>query len=176
MFVARRAGAMIYLASQAGCTALPASVARMIRGNLPQSHQFIRTLAAPAEGDVIDLVGIADPAAPWPRAMKRTRRPTVVLLGDDPGAPGGMGGPEAWQCAAKLSRWARAVLVHAAGGQPEHYAEATRAALCVGRVAMIESTMTHARAWAERMNCSRTLLILAREGLHPLPQNAEAVQ
>jgi hypothetical protein len=166
---------MIYLASQAGCTALPASLARTIRGNLPASHQFVRTLAAPAECDVIDMVGFADPRTPWPRAMKHTRRPTVVLLGDDPGAPAGLGGPEAWRCAASLSRWARAVLVHAAGGEPEHYAEATRAALCVGRVAMIETTAIHARAWAHRMNCRRTLLILPRDGLHPLPQNAEAV-
>jgi len=167
---------MIYLASLDGCTALPASLARTIRGNLPASHQFVRTLSAPAEGDVIDLVGIADPAAPWPRMMKHPRRPTVALIGDDPGAPGGMGGPQAWRCATKLSRWAHAVIVHAAGGQPEHYAEATRAALCVGRVAMIETTMTHARAWAERMNCRRTLLILAREGLHPPPQKAGAMQ
>ncbi len=83
---------MIFLAAPAGCTMLPASMARTIRGNLPASHRFISTLAAPAEGDVI------------------------------------------------------------------------------------ETTMTHTRAWAERMNCRRTLLILAREGLHPPPQKAGAMQ
>jgi len=32
----------------------------------------------------------------------------------------------------------------------------------------------HAKAWAKRMNCPRTLLILPREGAHPIPQKTEA--
>ncbi len=159
---------MIILAAPGGCSVLPARLSRKIRDNLPPYFGFMGPLAAPAEGDVIDVLAIADPATPWPRHMKKSRTPTVALLGDDPGCEGGYGGPDAWACANKLGRWARAVLVHGAGGEAQHYAEATRAALKVGRVALIETTSANARAWALRLNCPRTLMILPRDGLHPI--------
>jgi hypothetical protein len=124
---------------------------------------------------MIDVVAIADPSTPWPRQLKHSRRPTVVLLGDDPGTPDGMGGPDAWRCTVKLARWVRAVLVHGAGGAPEHYAEAVRACRKVGRVALIETTSRHAHAWVNRIGCPRTLLILPKTGPHPLA-HAEAAQ
>jgi hypothetical protein len=147
-----------------------------MRRQLAPRHQFSAPLAAPAEANIIDLLAIADPATAWPRWMKHARKATAVLIGDDPGGPDGQGGPDAWQCLDKLSRWARAVIVHAAGGEPEHYAEAVRATLKVGRVAMIETTSTHAQAWSARMNCPRTLLILPRGGAHPVESDAEVVQ
>jgi hypothetical protein len=146
-----------------------------IRARYSPSHAFIAPLAVPAEQDLIDLVGIADPATPWPTRIKHATRPTVILIGDDPGAPDGMGGPDAWRCTRSLGRWARGVLVHGTGGQAAHYAGAVRAARQLGRVALIETTSVHAQAWAERLNCRRTLLLLPRSGSHPLGA-AEAMQ
>jgi hypothetical protein len=160
---------MIIAAAPSGCGIVPASVAREIRNSLASTHGFINPLAVPAEADIIDLVAIADPSTPWPKRIKLLRRPTVLMLGDDPGSPDGMGGPDAWRCLPQLKRWVRGVIVHGAGGQPEHYAEAVRAARRLGRVAMIESTSKHAVAWARSIGCPRTLLILPRGGLHPLP-------
>ena len=159
---------MIIAASTAGCGIIPASVAMAIRARYASTHGFMGPLAVPAEQDLIDLVGIAEPEAPWPRQLKHSRRPTVVLVGDDPGVPNGMGGPDAWRCTAKLSRWARAVLVHGAGGEAEHYAAAVLACRKVGRVALIETTSRYAKAWADRIGCPRTLLILPTTGPHPL--------
>jgi hypothetical protein len=166
---------MIRLALPHACVDLPASQSRAIRAALPTDHSFINPLAAPAEGDIIDLLALALPNARWPSEMKHTRKPTVAIGGDDPGGPEGMGGPDAFRCTRQLSRWARSVIVHAAGGEPEHYAMAVQAVLKVGRVALIETTSMHAKAWAKRMNCPRTLLILPKDGPHPLPQKAEAV-
>ena len=170
-----KARAMIIGASSAGCAVIPASVSMAIRASMANSHGFMGPLAVPAEADLIDLVGIADPETPFPRQLKHSRRPTVVLLGDDPGLPDGMGGPDAWRCTEKLRRWVRAVLVHGAGGEAEHYAECVRAARKVGRVALIETTSRHAQAWARRLACPRTLLILPSMGPHPLV-GAEVVQ
>jgi hypothetical protein len=164
---------VIYVAMPCGCGTIPASMSRSIRNGFAPSMQFMNPLAALAEGDVIDLLGIAIPAAAFPKHLKHSRRPMVTLVGDDPGTPEGMGGPDAWACAHRLSKWARAVIIHGAGGEREHYAAACQAALKVGRVAMIETTSMHAKAWAERLRCPHTLLILPKGGSHPVMAEAE---
>ena len=106
--------------------------------------------------------------------MRHTTRPTVLLVGDDPGGPNGLGGPDAWRCSSKVGIWAQAAVVHGAGGDPQHYRFAVAAALTFGRVVFIESTACHALAWADRIGCPRTLTILPRDGLHPV-ENKEVV-
>jgi hypothetical protein len=165
---------MICVATPFGCGIISAGKSREICNGFTPNQQFVKPLARLAEADIIDLLGFAIPAAPFPKHLKRSAKPTVALIGDDPGAPEGMGGPNAWLCAHWLSKWARAVIVHASGGEPEHYAAACQAALRVGRVAMIETTSMHAKAWAERLRCSNTLMILPKDGLHPVM--AEAAQ
>jgi hypothetical protein len=159
---------MIIVATPDRVAVLPAAVAAERRAMLPSFFLFVAPLALPAERDVIDLVAIADPKTPWPRQMRHTAAPTVCLIGDDPGTPGGMGGPDAWRCARKLGAWARAVIVHGAGGEAAHYQAAVDAALLVNRVVFIETTSAHAKAWAERIGCPRTLLILPESGPHPV--------
>jgi hypothetical protein len=145
-----------------------------IRRGYAPAQRFFDPLAAPAEADLIDLVAFAEPETPWPGQIKHLRRPTVVLVGDDPGGPFGLGGPEAWQCTSKLSRWLRAVIIHGAGGEPEHYAAAVRAARKVGRAALIETTSAHALKWRARLDCPRTLMILPSVGAHPVTREPVA--
>ena len=104
----------------------------------------------------------------------RASRPAIVIIGDDPGNADGFGGPDHWRCTARLRRWTRAAFVHAAGAEPEHYSAAVMAARRVGRLTLIESTSKHALAWAERLACPRTTLLLPRTGQHPICE-AEAV-
>lgn len=160
---------MIVVATPARVAVLPAGLATKIRMGMPDGFGFVTPLAIPAETGLINLVGIADPRTPWPKQMRQTTHPTVLLIGDDPGTPDGQGGPTAWRCAAKIGGWAQAAIVHGAGGEAAHYRFAVGAALRFGRVVLIETTSRHAEAWAAWIDCPRTLAILPRTGPHPLP-------
>ena len=166
---------MIIVATPARVAVLPSALSARLRAGLPAGYGFVAPLVIPAENGAIDLVGITDFRTPWPKQMRETSHPTVLLIGDDPGGPNGAGGPDAWRCACKIGGWAQAVFVHGAGGEDEHYRAAVAAALKVSRVAFIETTSRHAAGWAERIGCPRTLLILPRTGPHPVPGSAEAV-
>jgi hypothetical protein len=159
---------MIIVATPSRVAVLPSDFAAERRAALPSTFLFVSPLARPAEQNLIDLVCIADPKTPWPKQMRHTAGPTVALIGDDPGTPNGMGGPDAWRCARKLGAWAQAAIIHGAGGEAAHYQAAVDAALLVQRVLFIETTSAHAKAWAERIGCPRTLLILPRSGPHPV--------
>ncbi len=159
---------MIILATPACVAVLPASVAAERRAALPASSLFVTPLAAAAEQDLINLVGIAEPRTPWPRQMRHTIAPTLCLIGDDPTGLDGLGGPDAWRCACKLGAWAQAVIVHGAGGEASHYEMAVQATFLMRRVVLIETTSLHAPAWAARIDCPRTLMILPNGGPHPL--------
>jgi len=165
---------MIYAALPDRLASIPQDKAAQLRDRLPAAYRFVTPAALAAEQNLIDLVGIAEPAAPFPWLLNQRTRATIVLVGDDPGLALGLGGPEAWRCTERLGRWCRAAIIHAAGGEPEHYVAAVHGALTVGRLALIETTTHYAAAWAERLACPRTLMILPREGQHPLP-NAEVV-
>jgi len=167
---------MIYMCAQKHVAQVPGDEAIRFLAARSAQEQFLSTLISPAIADLIDAWFLVDPSVPWPKAIEHARRPTVVIVGDDPGASDGLGGPDAWRCVRRLRRWTRAAMIHGAGGQPEHYAEVTRAAMKVGRVALVESTSRHALAWRAAIGCPRSLLLIPREGLsHPLVQ-AEAAQ
>lgn len=61
--------------------------------------------------------------------------PMAVVLCDDGDASHG---PARFAQARKLVRWTRSILLHAAGGRPEHYAAAAEAAVLRGRLLVIE--------------------------------------
>ena len=159
---------MIIIATPARVAVLPAAVAAERRAALPASSLFVTPLAAAAEQDLIDLVGIAEPRTPWPRQMRHTVAPTLCLIGDDPAGLDGLGGPDAWRCACKLGAWAQAVIVHGAGGEAAHYQAAVQATLYMRRVVFVETTSVHAAAWVERIGCPRTLVFLPNDGPHPV--------
>lgn len=125
----------------------------------------------------IGLVTLGHPGNAWPAAeLGRINRPAVVLVGDDP--PDGHAealGPMKWKAAERLRRWCRWVMVHAAGGEHDHYSAAVQAALLVGNVAVIETGTAYAKDWQDFLACKHTLLVIPRNGL-PHPVRPEVVQ
>ncbi len=82
----------------------------------------------------------------------RDRRPLMVILAGDGAVPVG---PDAFPQAARLLRWCGFVMLHAAGGQAEHYEIAATAAAAVGRVVIAETGSDHLAAWnALRLRCA----------------------
>lgn len=92
----------------------------------------------------------------------------VVLGGDGPVAAG----PDAFPQALRLLRWARAIMVHGAGGDPRHYTLVVQAARVVRRVLVVECTSADMPAWmalrATHAPETATLGIAVRPGdTHP---------
>ena len=116
--------------------------------------------AAAADG-LIQLVEVT-PGAGLPKALDRAARPLVVLVGDDGERPVG---PDGWRCTPRLRRMARGAIVHAAGGERAHYAEAVRAALTgAAPLALIETTTEHAQAWVQVFLRRPQMLIVPPHG------------
>jgi hypothetical protein len=80
------------------------------------------------------------------RMLEDTRRPVIVLIGDDDYQSTG---PAGWRCAARVRRWGRGAMVHAAGGRPEHYFLAVQAALTTQRIIIAETDSAHEAEWAD---------------------------
>jgi hypothetical protein len=138
------------------------------RLGLPQLPLF----RAAADG-LICLISIYDPTAPWPAALieRNAWRPTLVLIGADPGYGQPDPAPEEWAAANRLRYWCRAAMVHGAGGTADHYREAAGRTLLASRFALIETTSARAHEWAAFLKCPRTQLILPADGApHPIPE------
>ena len=117
----------------------------------------------------VNLLWLGDPAGAWPTAqMDRLKMPTVVLIADDDGQSRP---PGEWACARRARWWARAAIVHAAGGEPEHYRAAVAGALATGRLLLVETDSAHGEAWhAFLAPHVGGLFIRTRDGLpHPCP-------
>ena len=136
---------------------------RLAQVGAPQAPLY----AAAAEG-AIALLTLSVPATPWPTMTLATiKRPTVVVLGGDPGWNEPSFGPDRWRCAKKMRAWAAGGIIHGAEGRSEHYAEGAMLALLVGRVAIIETTSTLARSWSAFMEPVPCTGYLPAEGVHP---------
>lgn len=109
------------------------------------------------------------------------RRPLVVILSAD---GNDAAGPDAFPQARRMLRWARALMIHAAGGQPEHYAAAVCASIALRRFLLVETDTAHEAEWcalAARLAPHTPMLrITTRPGTPPhpsiLPQPGETVQ
>jgi hypothetical protein len=165
--------AMILGASGGKVAAITAAQAAVMMPSDDIKYDSVKRLIGPAGTDVIDVLFMIDPGMAWPKQIEWLRRPAVVVVGDDPGTCWGQGGADAWRCTSRLRRWTRAAMIHGAAAEPEHYAEVVRATLKVGRVALIETTSANVHGWAEALRCPRTLLVLPRGGLHPVPEKEE---
>lgn len=120
--------------------------------------------AAAAEGR-IGLVEVM-PDAALPKALDRASRPLVILIGDDGETPLG---PDGWRCTARLRRMARGAIIHAAGGERSHYAQAVEAAVAgCAPLALIETTTERATAWRSVFGKRPQVIITTRPGdIHP---------
>lgn len=103
-------------------------------------------------------------------AKKTARQAAVCLVGDDDGR---QLGAAAWKgFAFRMVRWSSHVLLHCAGAEVEHYERAILTAEDVGRVLIIETGTASAPSWLSVLASvppRRTVLILPREGTHPIP-------
>jgi hypothetical protein len=144
------------------------------RLSLPQLPLF----RASADG-LLALVGIYNPAGAWPSALieRNANRPTCVLIGADPGVEHPDPPPVAWACARRLKYWQpRAVVIHGAGGEADHYREAATATVLAGRLAFVETTSARALEWVEFLRCPHTAVWLPSDGVHPVPAAREWMQ
>jgi len=135
-------------------------------GAIGQAH-LMRALLA---GRIAYLPLLPDSSASSFKAFARatSRKPAVVLAGDDDGFNRG---PDGWRLAARALGWATAVLLHGAGGEIEHYEAAIMAAEVVRRVLVIECNTATLDAWTALVRAAphhpSVLLIYPREGVHP---------
>jgi hypothetical protein len=100
-----------------------------------------------------------------------------MLIGDDDGMNRGLSG---WAQAERALRWPRALMLHGAGAEIEHYEAAIIAAELVRRVPVIECSTATLGAWATLVEAAPkrvpTLVIRPRGGVHPLPIERSATQ
>jgi hypothetical protein len=105
-----------------------------------------------------------------PAKVLQDQRPHLILLGDDDGCSSG---PAGWPQARKLLRWSRRVMLHAAGGEAEHYEVAVTATEQTGRLLLIETSMERMPDWLALVQEQRppvpTLVLRPRPGepTHP---------
>jgi hypothetical protein len=83
------------------------------------------------------------------RKLKRSARPTCVVLGDDDYQSTG---PLAWTSFMRLSHWAKGALIHASGGDAPSYRMAIRMTLQHQRLLLVETSSAMADTWAAALN------------------------
>ena len=97
--------------------------------------------------------------------MRRSPLPLLAYVGDDDDASTG---PDGWRPALATIRWARGALLHAAGGEAQHYAQAVLGTLATRRLLLVETSTEHVQAWADALAGVPTLVVVPREGKpHP---------
>jgi hypothetical protein len=107
------------------------------------------------------------------RVLREATRPLIALLGDDDYANTG---PSGWAAVLRLSRWARAAMIHATGADVPSYRAAIRMALLVRLFLLIETDSAHAQEWGNALLAWGVpfLGLVPSEGAHPiLPQQAK---
>jgi hypothetical protein len=104
--------------------------------------------------------------------LNQAQRPTIVVVGDDDYQSTG---PAGWRCSATVAEWAAAAVIHAAGATADTYAEAAKAARLLGRAVLIETDTANALAWAKVFEPKRVLMVLPKDGPHPIMPPRSAV-
>jgi hypothetical protein len=104
-------------------------------------------------------------------------RPAVALIGDDDGCEAG---PSAWRTADRAVKWARSVLIHGAAAEIHHYETAIVAAELIHRILIIECGSATLDAWVRMVKTAphrpTTMVIVARDGVHPVPVDRSRMQ
>lgn len=117
--------------------------------------------------------------APPLSKLDATRLPSIIVLVDDDDVT--RFGPGGWPHAARVMRWTRATVLHAAGGLAEHYDLAVHMAKASRRLVIVECGTATVDAWttvAMRSNPSgRILRIQPLDGsTHPIATPREVLQ
>ena len=94
-----------------------------------------------------------------------TRRPCIVLLGDDDYESTG---PAGWACARRVKAWSTVAFLHAAAGEPHHYEAAVVASAASRRLLLVETSSTHRDAWLHFL-APKPVHVIATHGDEPHP-------
>jgi hypothetical protein len=133
----------------------------------PGGDGFTGLLKATASGRIAFNV-ILNRKARWSPHDLKSKRPTVVLIGDDRGASRD---PGDWRCSMSAIAWARSAIVHGCGAERWHYEEAIKAAEFTGRCLFVETDSDHVAPWLAAITprCIPGLSIIPRPGQrHPV--------
>jgi len=101
-------------------------------------------------------------------ALRKSKRPALILVGDDEGSTTG---PLGWVASTQLVQWARGAIVHGTGADPQNYAMAVAMAEMLGRVVLVETTSDAAEAWwgaFERAGVPGVAIIPPNGDAHPI--------
>ena len=155
---------------------LPAAITRLqAAGDVGMCH-LLRALRA-GRCAVLPVLPGTSHAVLKRFAALTASRPAVAIVGDDDGADRG---PRGWPLAQRAVAWANAIVLHAAAAETAHYEAAILAAQVVGRVLIVECSTATFPAWRSMVEAAphkpRTLAIVPREGVHPLPVDRRAMQ
>lgn len=103
------------------------------------------------------------------RVPQAPDRPMVLLIGDDDETPSG---PSGWACARRIKPWAKAAMIHAAGGEAKHYATAVLSTQIIRQFLLIETTTQHQQAWMDWVSSISpkipVLVVQCEDGSHPV--------
>jgi hypothetical protein len=123
-----------------------------------------------------NLVQVDRTSIPPTRWLKHSRRPVLVMIGDDDYASTG---PAGWAALPKLLRWAHSAMIHGTGADVASYRAAAGMAVTAKRFLLIETSSAFVDAWAAVLSAARIPSIALRPpagGLHPLPLDRRAMQ
>ena len=151
----------------------PAEIARIISACNAAAPHRVPILRAVCHG-VIGLSEVSRDAA-FPRGdLDAATGPIIAIISDDDYRSTG---PSGFVAARRFAYWARAAIVHAAGGEPQQYEKAVDAALLCRRLLLVETDSAHAIEWCDFLGSGRRIpvyAILPRGGAHPV--RAEMIQ
>jgi hypothetical protein len=145
-------------------------IARASMLNLPGRVELLRAVRDGA----INLIEIERKAEAPMRAMERSTRPVVILIGDDDYRSTGPTGWAAWR---RLGYWSNGAMVHATGGDAKSYRLAIGLALMEPRFLLIETDSAHAHDWGAALQKRRIPCIglVPPSGAHPVMPARESV-
>ena len=104
--------------------------------------------------------------------LNEAQLPTLAVIGDDDYRSTG---PSGWRATPTLAAWAAAAVIHAAGASAESYAEAAKAARVLGRAVLVETDTAHVEQWAMVFSGRPVLLVLPKDGPHPIMPERSAI-
>ena len=151
--------------------------------NLEKAIAFCRTHESEHHIPLLQAVGVGRLAytaltdrlaCPNVHALSRSRRASLILVGDDEGQTTG---PYGWAAADQLARWTRGAMVHGTGGCRASYTLAVNMAQAAGRFVLVETSSDAAEAWAEifdRADVPTLILRPSGGGVHPVEPEAAA--
>ena len=142
----------------------PAQVQQMMQAAAQVGPWTMPLLEALQAGDLSIQFLARNQPAPI-EGMEQVAGPLLAYVGDDDERSCG---PDGWQCALDVARWARAGLIHAAAGRPEHYAAAAAGTIAERRFVLVETSSRHALTWGALLAGKPVLHILPRGGAHPI--------